>query len=120
MRRYRRMTVPFLGAVVLGLALLMPSSDAQFPEIPDFTIPTFTVPVPPTMPPIGTTTTTSPPPTMPPSTSPPSTSPPPTMPPTTISSDFDAEIEDIIDQLEEFGDRFAEILEELRDLQARF
>jgi hypothetical protein len=45
--------------------------------------------------------------------------PPPTIPPDT-SSRLDAEIQRIIDQLEQSGDRFQDVIEALRDLQGSF
>jgi hypothetical protein len=46
------------------------------------------------------------------------------MPPTTIPGDLDSrldeEIEGIIDRLEEFGERAADIIEALRAIQNRF
>jgi hypothetical protein len=43
------------------------------------------------------------------------------MPPPTISSpNVDALIENIIDQLEQHGDEFADIIQELRELESRF
>jgi hypothetical protein len=42
------------------------------------------------------------------------------MPPVTIGNRADDLIEDIIGRLEEFGDQFNEIVEELRELQNEF
>jgi ABC-type transporter Mla subunit MlaD len=43
------------------------------------------------------------------------------MPPSTISTkNADQLIENIIDQLEGFGDEFNEVIQELRELQDRF
>jgi hypothetical protein len=121
----RRVLVLVAGAVASG-GLLMSTASAQvppdfpnFPSIPGFTLPTFTIPPPPTTPP-SSVTTTSPPPTMPPSsvttTSPPPTMPPtsfptitvptpPTMPPTTIEARDVLEdiFDDIIESLEGDG-----------------
>lgn len=122
MRRVLRLVVG-VAAVAGTVWFLMQSSGAQIPPLPSFpsfTLPSFpsipTTTPPPTMPP----PTTTPPPTMPPPTTA-TTTPPPTMPPTTIGRpDIDAEIENLIDRLEQFGDVFAEIIEELQALQARF
>jgi hypothetical protein len=125
--------------VVTGGMLMLPSSSAQIPPIPTlppFTFPTFTIPPPPTLPPptlppFPSSTsppptmpppTTTPPPTMPPpTTTPPPTMPPPTSPPTSIGGpNIDQLIVDIIDQLEQFGDRFQDIIDQLLDLQSQF
>ena len=124
-----------LGLVAAGAgtaALLVPSAGAQipppptmppidFPDFPEFPpFPTFTVPStppPPTMPP-PTSSTTSPPPTMPPQTTT-SLSPPPTMPPTTsvtIPNETEDLIEDAISRVEQFGEEFAQLVDELRAL----
>lgn len=122
MRRFWRLGVVLLAAVASGTFMLIASSSAQTP--PSFTIPSFTIPSlppPPTMPPF-TFPTTTPPPTMPPQTVT-TSSPPPTMPPTTIDFDdtrLDQRIEDIIDQLEQFGDAFNEVINELREIQNEF
>jgi hypothetical protein len=44
------------------------------------------------------------------------TSPPPTMPPTTITipSDIEEQIADAISRIEEFGEEFSQIVDELR------
>ncbi len=128
MQVWKRRVVALVAAGVGGAGLLMSTAGAQtgppttvpsftIPDFPDFTIPDFTIPdfTIPTLP-----STTTPPPTMPPPTTA-TTTPPPTMPPTTIGRpDIDAEIENLIDRLEQFGDVFAEIIEELQALQARF
>jgi hypothetical protein len=81
------------------------------PTMPPFTRPTFTIPPPPTMPP----------PTMPPQmTTPPPTMPPPTRPSVTLPSVVDQAIQDVIDQLEQFGDVFADVIEDLEGLLAAF
>ena len=112
-----RIAIGLLLAGIVGLVMLSPSS-AQIPPpptLPPFTFPTFppipTLP-PPTMPP----PTTTPPPTMPP----PTTTPPPTMPPGSLPSGVDQLIDDIIDQLDDFGSRFQDVIQDLRDLQSRF
>ena len=79
------------------------------PTRPPFTRPTFTVPPPPTMPP-QTTSPTSPPPTMP----------PPTRPPVTLPPAAEQAIQNVIDTLEQFGDQFAELIDELRALAGAF
>ena len=122
----KRRVVALVAAGMGGAGLLMSSAGAQttpptsvpsIPDfsIPDFSIPDFTIPTPPT-------TTTSPPPTMPPSTTT-STSPPPTMPPTsitvpdiTIPDEARELIEDVISQLEQLGDDFSQIVDDLRGL----
>ena len=48
--------------------------------------------------------------------SPPPTMPPPTMPP----PNTDAEIQALIDKLEQFGDGFPGLIDALRDLQSQF
>jgi hypothetical protein len=122
MRRFWRLGVVLLAAAVSGAVMLMSTSSAQIPSppsVPNFTFPT--LPSPPTMPPF-TTRPTSPPPTMPPQTST-SLSSPPTMPPTTIDFDddrLDDRIEGIIDQLERFGEQFADVIQELREIQNEF
>ena len=114
--------VTLVGAVLV-LAGLANSGRAQLPPpptMPPFPNPSISLPPPPTMPPPGGSSTTSPPPNMPPPSSS-TTSPPPTMPPPTIDTDpIERGIEGIIDQLEQFGDQFAEIIEELREIQERF
>ena len=121
MQVWKRRVVALVVAGVGGAGFLMSSAGAQttpptsvpsIPDfsIPDFSIPHFTIPTPPT-------TTTSPPPTMPPPTTT-STSPPPTMPPTSITIPDEAQemIEDVLSQLEQFGDDFSQIIDELRGL----
>ena len=67
------------------------------------------IPPPPTMPP-QTTSPTSPRPTMP----------PPTRPPVTLPPAAEQAIENVIDTLEQFGDQFAELIDELRALADAF
>jgi hypothetical protein len=134
MRVWKRRVVALVAVSAGSAGLLMSSAGAQtgpptsvptfsipdpgeFPEFPEFpTFPTFTVPTmpPPTMPP-STSSTTSPPPTKPPSTSA-TTSPPPTMPPTTIGlpTETEEQIEDAISRIEQFGEEFSQIVEDLR------
>jgi hypothetical protein len=52
-----------------------------------------------------------------PSIPPPPTIPPPTIPPSNVSSGLDAQISSLIDELAQFGDRFEEAIDLLRDLQ---
>jgi hypothetical protein len=133
----------FLVAVAAGSAGLMMSSasaqvppgfelpELEFPEFPEFpgfpfpspsTSPPPTGP-PPTMPPPTSPTTSPPPPTMPPpTTSPPSSSPPPTMPPTTIDvgDSVDEFVENLIDQLEQTGEDFEELVDTIQDILNSF
>jgi hypothetical protein len=137
MRRFWRVGVLLAAVVAAGVITLMPSSGAQVSPPPGFTIPSFpppptlppftfpSIPPPPTMPPLTQPPPTQPPPTMPPPTQPPPTqppptSPPPTQPPVTLSRNIDQQIENIIDQLEQFGDQFQDAINELRALQATF
>ena len=132
MRRTLEWTVAFVIAGLAAIGVLGPSVSAsgQVPPPPtlppDFTFPTFpSIPPPPTMPPF-TRPTFPPPPTMPPPTRPPPTStPPPTMPPptrpsVTLPSSAQQAIQDVIDQLEEFGDVFADVIEDLQALLDSF
>ena len=136
MQVWKRRAVVLLAVGAGTAGLMMSSAGAQtppttiptftlptFPDFPDFpTIPTFTIP-PPTMPP-PTSSTTSPPPTMPPptatTTTPPPTMPPITIPPITLPPDTEAQIEDVIQRLEEFGETFAELIEELQGILDAF
>ena len=106
------------AALLLGLA---PGRGRAQNLPPGFTIPSFTLPpfTQPTFPPKPTfpTITTTPPPTMPP----PTTTPPPTMPPTSIPQHelppvIQRQIEDLIDQLSQFGDDFSDAIAELEGL----
>jgi hypothetical protein len=101
------------------------------PTMPPFTVPTVLPPTiaPPTMPPFPTMPTFPEPPTMPPITSPPSTISrptivPPTIPPVTTppsaSGRVDSEIQSVIDDLADFGDRFQEVIDDLRAMQGSF
>jgi hypothetical protein len=42
------------------------------------------------------------------------------MPPVSLPSGVDQLIDDIIDQLDDFGSRFQDVIDDLRDLQSRF
>ncbi len=137
MQVWKRRLVGLVAAGAGTAALLIPSAGAQipppptmppfsipdvgeFPEFPEFpTFPSFTVP-PPTMPPPSTSTTAAPP-TMPPQTTS-TSSPPPTMPPTTVTipADIQQLVEDAISRVEQFGEEFSQIVEELRALLELF
>ena len=117
----RRLTV--LAAALGAVWMLMSTAEARErdrddgPTIPSisFTLPSFpTTTPPPTMPPPATSTTT-PPPTMPPpnssTTTPPPTMPPTSLPPPSLPPDVEDLIEDVISELEEFGDEFQDIID---------
>ena len=112
------------GLAVVGIFGPSLSASGQVPppptRPPDFTFPS--IPRPPTRPPFTTPTfTVPPPPTMPPRTSmPPPTMPPPTRPSVTLPSAAEQAIQDVIGQLEQFGDVFADVIEELEGLLAAF
>jgi hypothetical protein len=126
MRRTLEWTVALTIAGLTAIGVLGPSLSAsgQVPppptRPPDFTFPS--LPPPPTMPPFTRPTfTLPPPPTMPPPTStPPPTMPPPTRPSATLPPEAEQAIEDVIDQLEQFGDVFADVIEDLEGLLAAF
>jgi hypothetical protein len=130
-RLERALAVVIGGVAAIGIFGPSLSASGQIPPpptrppfsftIPSFTTPTFTIPPPPTMPPPTMPPPTSPPPTMPPPTSsPPPTMPPPTRPSVTLPPSAEDAIEDVIATLEEFGDRFNELIDELQDLLASF
>jgi hypothetical protein len=122
MRRFRRLKGLVLVGGLLGLLVSTSSTGAQL------------LPPPPTRPPLNrpslpprptltiTVPSTTPPPTMPPptTTTPPPTSPPLTSPPPTSDPRVDDAIDDAIRRLEEFGDLFAEIIQELQEMRDRF
>lgn len=130
----RAVVVAAIGATGAGL-MITSSAGAQIPPPPTlppgFTLPTF--PPPPTLPPFPTI----PPPTMPPPTQPPPTQPPPTMPPFTqptsppptlppfpnvsppSNSQINQDIQSLINDLGQFGDRFQDAINDLKALQGR-
>lgn len=120
-RTLRGIVVTAVGG--FALFAVVTSGEAQsFPPPPtlppNFTLPTF--PPPPTMPVITTTPpptmpvpTSTPPPTMPPPTS----TPPPTMPPLG-SDDLRDLIDKTINELDDFGSRFQNLINALRALRA--
>ena len=126
MRRTLEWTVALAIAGLVAIGVFGPSLSAsgQVPppptRPPDFTFPS--LPPPPTMPPFTRPTfTLPPPPTMPPPTStPPPTMPPPTRPSATLPPEAEQAIEDVIDQLEQFGDAFDELIDSLRNLLGTF
>jgi hypothetical protein len=126
MRRTLEWTLALTIAGLAAIGVFGPSLSAsgQLPppptRPPDFTFPS--LPPPPTMPPFTRPTfTLPPPPTMPPvSTIPPPTMPPPSRPSVTLPPEANQAIEDVIDQLEQFGDRFQELIDELQELLAAF
>ena len=132
MQVWKRRVLVVVAGGIGSAGLLMSSAGAQTTpptSAPTFTTPTFTIPEfpefptfppPPTMPP-PTSSTTSPPPTMPPSSSSTST-PPPTMPLTTITIPPATEqlIESALARVEEFGDEFSGLIEEIRGLLNAF
>jgi hypothetical protein len=125
MQVWKRRVVVLLAVGAGSAGLMMSSAGAQtspptsiptftipdFPDFPDFTVPTF--PPFPTIP-------TIPPPTMPPTSTPPTSTPPPTMPPITIPPDVESDFEDIISRIEEFGDDFSELVDEIRNILDSF
>ena len=121
----RALALAIGGLAVIGIFGPSLSAGGQVPppptRPPDFTFPS--IPPPPTRPAFTFTipSFTIPPPTMPPqTTSPPPTMPPPTRSPNTLPPSADQAIEDVIDQLEEFGDVFAEVIDELQALLEAF
>ena len=128
MRRTLEWTLALTIAGLVAIGVFGPSLSASGqvpppPTMPPFTSPTFTLPPPPTMPPLTRPTFTVPtPPTRPPTTppTPPTSVTPPTMAPVTLPPEAEQAIQDVIDTLEQFGDRFAELIDDLRALADAF
>ncbi len=117
-RRFWRLALTLVAILAIGGWQMATSSAQTRPERPQRSeaaaqgIEVPSIPEPPTRPPFTVTIPSIPePPTMPPSTS---------RPGIELSDDMQSLIEDVIGDLEEFGETFARTIQELEDLLADF